>query len=54
MYKFNFIEKNEIKLILNKHEFEKDLSKNHLNVKETMKIMKKYAHSKSLSENQKN
>jgi hypothetical protein len=28
MYKFNFIEKNEIKLILNKHEFEKDLSEN--------------------------
>jgi hypothetical protein len=28
MYKFDFIEKNEIKLILNKHEFEKDLSEN--------------------------
>ena len=28
MYKFNFIEKNDIKLILNKHEFEKDLSEN--------------------------
>jgi hypothetical protein len=28
MYKFNFIEKNEIKLILNKHELEKDLSEN--------------------------
>ena len=28
MYKFYFIENNEIKLILNKHEFEKDLSEN--------------------------
>jgi hypothetical protein len=41
MYKFNFIEENEIKLILNKHAFEKDLSENRSNVKETMKIMKK-------------
>jgi hypothetical protein len=28
MYKFNFIEKNEIKLILNKHEFKKDWFEN--------------------------